>query len=128
MQVQRGPRGSINKQPPLAAQPPRGLLPLALTTALPKCGATLMVGPVDLQLRNQGRGEAAPGSLCFHGSQVSISNCQLFISSSSNQTPESSCWPSLLPCSHICSFCILYLRKWHHPNGKSDLFWTLTKP
>ena len=64
MQVQRGPRGSINKQPPLAAQPPRGLLPLALTTALPKCGVTLMVGPVDLQLRNQGRGEAAPGSLC----------------------------------------------------------------
>lgn len=69
MQVQRGPRGSVNKQPPLAAQPPRGLLPLALTTALPKCRATLMVGPVDLQLRNQGHGEAPPGSLCLHGSE-----------------------------------------------------------
>ena len=69
MQVQRGPRGSVNKQPPLAAQPPRGLLPLALTTALPKCRATLMVGPVDSQLRNQGHGEAPPGSLCLHGSE-----------------------------------------------------------
>lgn len=55
----------------------RGLPPTALTTALPKCGATLMVGLLTYSSGTRDVEKHPLGSRCLHGSEGKPENIPL---------------------------------------------------